>query len=367
MPVIVPGGGSGQGTGNRGGASGGSSGTVPGPAGGVNLPQPGGKGVPTIAPGPRNQAQGTTQATGAGMPPGGGGGGGGGSGPGGLIGPLFPTFAKPSWLIWPMKSANDLASNVRNGFFAMLGDLSQYPYSTGKLFTAYLRPLLQSGNQDIPSVPLPIQFVITIYDSAGNVVGTVSTTENQADQLFLVQGVFVATSYYTVGAVLTLSDGSVAQWTSPPVLGSALTNMGSPYSPQITITLSLATTSGKVTLLNADGTPYVGAYLIISIDQPGSDTTTPTPIVNMQEQTDANGDASFAGSLSALSGNGEYVLTVVAFSDSEYTNQIAGYTSGSLTVDELNNLTATLTVGQGVAGQSSTTHGPPPPHHGRSP
>ena len=331
---------------------------------------------------------GTQVGTPPGTPPPGGSGSGSGSGNGDGSGsgagapqitlPPWPKFVAPSWWSSPPSppNLNWVAGLIRNAFFAGLGSLDGYPYSTQQVYQAYLYPMLQSQNQTEPNA-LPATLTITIYDANGNQVSQDVVTMTQASATIAVPGTYSLTGTYTIEVIAGV--GGAASLTSHygPFTGAQMGSASSPvgfivpYNPA-------GTAAGSFTFVNADGTPAVNVPIQIGVDSPFSATQTPSSLgAPANSQTNAKGQVTWAAQLGFLSPDGVYQVVVLVYSgtlNSDGTisgNLLGTWSSPDLTYAEIQGYTATINVstltpppsGTAPPGSPAGRGTSPPPHH----
>ena len=208
---------------------------------------------------------GGTGGGGGGGGTGGGGGGGGTGGGGGGTGQLptitWPKLAKPAWYqgIWP---PNSLAGTIRNGWFAFLGDLSQYPYNANKFYTAYVD--LGFVFNTNTTAPLPIPITVTVFDSGGNVAGSWSGSLTTISLLPVdVAGAFSLLGTYTIQVDYTMPGAVQQTATFGPFTGNLLSNGGTPMGLELTVNIFNTALKGVLQVNNSDGTPAAAGLGVI--------------------------------------------------------------------------------------------------------
>jgi hypothetical protein len=243
---------------------------------------PGGTTPPIPKPGPSPAPGGTSSSSSGGTSGGGAGGAGGGGGaptptsaptPAPQVAIAVPKLAPPSWWhgAWPPNAA---AATIRDGWFALLGDLSQFPYNADLFYAAYVYLELVSLDVNNPQVPLPVQVTITVLDPAGNTAGSFSGSVTELGQELSAGGSFSLDLSYTVQVEYTL-PGATAQHTATfgPFPGSALVSSGVPQALSLTVNDFPATANGGLTIQYPDGTPAAGVFVSVGISALG---TTPS-------------------------------------------------------------------------------------------
>ncbi len=238
-----------------GGVTGGTNPTDPGPGPGGAKSPPAADGTGPGGKGPGGTGPGGTGPGGTGP----GGTGPGGTGPG-LTWPKLPTLTKPAWYqgVWP---PNSLAGTIRNGWFAFLGDMSQYPYNANKFYVAYVDLAFISGDGTVPDVPLPIPLTVTIFDAGGNAVGVFVGSLTTVSILPVdIAGAFNLLGMYTVQVDYTMPGGSQQTATFGPFVGSLLANGATPMGLELTVNTFNATLLGAIQVNNSDGTPAGANY-----------------------------------------------------------------------------------------------------------
>lgn len=204
----------------------------------------------------------------------------------------LPKFTwPPPWYsgFWPPASA---ASTVRNWWFNILGDLSGFPYNADTFGIAFVALLLQSADQDLPLVPLPIQFMIQVLDSGGKVVGALSGQATEPNVVFNVPGAYSQDQEYTVSLAYVLPDGGQYTASIGPIPGTELDSLSTTPSVILQITDYPAIGYATITLVYPDGSPGAGLQVVMSIYIPASDGTPAQGVdVGASVETDANGVA----------------------------------------------------------------------------
>jgi hypothetical protein len=360
------------------------------------------QGGPTIGPGGTLKGPGTQVGAPGTSPPAGGGP----TGPGGtppgtsppgssssggttippLVFPTFPTIKAPSWWTPPPKPANLswLAGIIRNGFFAGLGSLDGYPYSTQQVYQAYLYPMLQSQNQTEPDV-LPATLTITIYDSSGNQVSQDIVTMTQFSATVGVPGTYLLAGAYTVEVIASVAGAQSLTSHYGPFTGAQLASASAPvgfivpYNPA-------GTAAGMFTFVNGDGSPAVGVPVQIVVSSPASDTQTPSSLgAPANSLTNSQGQVAWAAQLEFLSPNGVYQVAALVYTgtlnaDGTISGDLLGswtspdltyeaiqtYTPPTIFLDALSPPPSQTLGGQGTGTGTNTGKSGGPPHHGKT-
>jgi hypothetical protein len=295
------------------------------------------------------------------------GGGGGQGSPGNAPGFAFPKLARPTWYagLWP---PNNAASTIRNGWFALLGDLSQYPYNANLFFAAYATVVFASQNYLMPAVPTPIAVSVNIYDASGNLLGIFTGSADSPTIPIDIVGSFSLLQSYTLAVFYTLPGSTpLYQENFGPFLGSQLAGQQTPPGLQVLLDDYPAQVGGKVTVLNTDGTAATGVFVVVSLNPANNPTVGGIGTSPIAGLTDSSGVFAFSAG-SSNQGDQEYTVTVEVFAAQGAPLEAIETWTVSWSSLVAGTFAETIMIGTlPSGGDTGSSHHTPPPHHGREP
>ena len=158
-------------------------------------------------------------------------------------------FQKPSWYhgLYP---ANNLAATIRDSWFAFLGSTQGFPYSTS-IFNQVILSIKYVLNPQPWPLSGPVNCVVQVLDSSGNLVGQVAWSVNPASSPTGTQGATISGNFstqeqYTIQVVpaagqpnytlaVMLATGGVPGPSIANIPGGLLSQQSQPYPFQLII------------------------------------------------------------------------------------------------------------------------------------